>query len=113
MIKVYFQSLKGGHSELVATFRTDELYNQMLPSLEEEAAKQGCIVTESEIDVDYDKGTPYEGQAVGYSCLRWSTRDFESESEPNGSEEQMHNFFTKYNDTIIQEINELKSIGDY
>ena len=113
MIKVYFQSLKGGHSELVATFITDELYNKCYPSLVKEATKQRCIVTESEIDVDYEKSAPYEGQAVGYSCLRWSKEDFCSESEPHGSEEAMHNFFTKYNDRIIQEINELISIGDY
>jgi hypothetical protein len=113
MIKVYFTSVTGAHSELVATFKTDELYNQMLPSLEEEAAKQRCIVTESEIDVDYDQGTAYEGQAVGYSCLRWSHDDFFDSDNLQGSAEKMHNFFTKYNQTIIQEINNLISIGDY
>lgn len=113
MIKVYFQSLKGGYSELVATFRTDELYNECLPSLEEEAAKQGCLVTESEIDIDYDKGTPYEGQAVGYSCLRWSPDDFFDSDNLQGSADKMHNFFTKYDDTIVQRINELITIGDY
>lgn len=48
MIKVYFQSIAGSHSELVATFTTDKLYNECLPSLQEQASKQRCIVTETE-----------------------------------------------------------------
>jgi hypothetical protein len=47
MIKVYFQSYTGNHSELVATFINDELYMLCLPALEEEAKRQGCFVTES------------------------------------------------------------------
>lgn len=50
MIKVYFET-KGGvtYSELVATFKSDELYMVCLPTLLKEAKKNGMIVTESEI----------------------------------------------------------------
>jgi hypothetical protein len=40
MIKVYFQSLTGGHSELVAVFQEDRLYVQCLPALIVEARRQ-------------------------------------------------------------------------
>lgn len=49
MIKVYFQSEVGSHSELVATFTTDELYMKCLNTLEEEAEKQRCVVIEVEV----------------------------------------------------------------
>lgn len=45
MIKVYFES--SSHSELVATFQTEELFMECLPVLQAEAEKQNCIVTES------------------------------------------------------------------
>ncbi len=45
MIRVYFESKN--HSELVATFESEELYMVCLPSLEEEAKKHRMIVTES------------------------------------------------------------------
>ena len=45
MVKVYFES--GSHSELVATFQTEELFIECLPVLTAEAEKQNCIITES------------------------------------------------------------------
>lgn len=38
MVRVYFES--NSHAELVATFESEELYNQCLPILEAEAKKQ-------------------------------------------------------------------------
>lgn len=46
MIKVYFQSITGSHSELVAVFPTEEIYIECLPALQLEADKQRCFVTE-------------------------------------------------------------------
>lgn len=53
MIKVYFQSEIGSHSELVATFQSDEMYQHFIPMLEHLASKQRCFVTEtmSEFDI--------------------------------------------------------------
>lgn len=51
MVRVYFES--NSHAELVATFETEELYNQCLPILEAEAKKQRMIVTET-IDETFD-----------------------------------------------------------
>lgn len=51
MVRVYFES--NSHAELVATFETEELYNQCLPILEAEAKKQRMIVTET-IDESFD-----------------------------------------------------------
>jgi hypothetical protein len=47
MVKVYFQSYVGSHSELVATFTSEKMYIQCLPILEAEAEKQSCYITES------------------------------------------------------------------
>jgi hypothetical protein len=70
MIKVYFQSIVGGHSELVATFTTDELYNQCLPSLEEQATKQRCIVTET--DTSEESSTSHtEDLYILENAQRW------------------------------------------
>ena len=102
MIKVYFQSLTGGHSELVATFQDDRIYVECLPALIVEAKKQRCIVTETEINEDINDMVARDNQAVGYSCLIWSPEDF------NGSHEKMTNFFDEHNESIIQKINELK-----
>jgi hypothetical protein len=52
MIKVYFQSETGSHSELVATFESDELYQHFVPMLEYLASKQRCFVTESEESIN-------------------------------------------------------------
>jgi len=46
IVLVYFQTEMGSHSELVATFLSEELYIECLPALILEAEKQGCIVTE-------------------------------------------------------------------
>lgn len=46
MIKVYFQSEIGSHSELVAVFPTEEIYMMCLPALRWQAGKQRCFVTE-------------------------------------------------------------------
>ena len=70
MIKVYFQSIVGGHSELVATFTTDELYNQCLPSLQEQATKQRCIVTET--DTSEESSTSHtEDLYILENAQRW------------------------------------------
>lgn len=47
MVKVYFQPYVGSHSELVATFTSEEMYIECLPVLEAEAEKQLCYITES------------------------------------------------------------------
>jgi hypothetical protein len=57
MIKVYFQSLTGGHSELVATFQEDRLYVQCLPALIVEARRQRCIITETQTNEDINNLT--------------------------------------------------------
>jgi hypothetical protein len=44
-VVVYFENGKSAH--VVAQFASDELYNLCLPILEEEASKDGYIVTES------------------------------------------------------------------
>jgi len=46
--EVYFESKN--HAECVATFETEEVFIACLPALEEEAKKQGMIVTESLIE---------------------------------------------------------------
>ena len=70
MIKVYFQSIVGGHSELVATFTTDELYNQCLPSLQEQATKQRCFVTET--DTSEESSTSHtEDLYILENAQRW------------------------------------------
>jgi len=46
MIKVYFQSIAGSHSELVAVFPNEEVYMTCLPALRWQAEKQRCFVTE-------------------------------------------------------------------
>jgi hypothetical protein len=102
MIKVYFQSLTGGHSELVAVFQDDKLYIKCLLALMTEAEEQRCIVTETEINEDINDMVARDNQAVGYSCLIWSPEDFD------GSHEKMTNFFDEHNESIIQKINELK-----
>ena len=48
MIRVYFES--SSYAELVATFETDELYMQCLPTLEKEAERMDMMVTESMVD---------------------------------------------------------------
>ena len=45
MIRVYFES--SSHAELVATFETEELYMECLPTLEKEAERGRMIVTET------------------------------------------------------------------
>ncbi len=55
MVRVYFES--NSHAELVATFETEELYNQCLPVLEAEAKKQRMTVTET-IDETFDVNEP-------------------------------------------------------
>jgi hypothetical protein len=57
MIKVYFQSLTGGHSELVAVFQDDKLYIKCLPALMVEAEEQRCIVTETQTNEDINNLT--------------------------------------------------------
>ena len=49
MVRVYFGTPNGSHSEQVATFETDELFILCLPILKEEAKRQRMIVTESEL----------------------------------------------------------------
>ena len=105
MIKVYFQSEIGSHSELVAVFRTENLYMEALPSLEKSAAEQRCIVTESYIGDDFDDVVAEDGQAVGHSCLTWSFHDF------YGDQIAMDEFFKTHNDVIIQHINELINLS--
>jgi hypothetical protein len=101
MIKVYFQSEIGSHSELVATFRTDEMYQFFIPMLNFLAAKQRCFVTETMSEHDMDEAIASETQAVGFSCLRWSTLDFDEDKEA------MNEFFRTHNEVIIQDIIEL------
>lgn len=105
MIKVYFQSIAGSHSELVAVFKTEEHYMACLPALRWQAERERCFVTEIDIPTDYDleEVIPEETQAVGYSCLKWHSEDFE------GSYERMTRFFETHNEVIIQHINELIS----
>jgi hypothetical protein len=45
MIKVYFES--NSHSQLVATFESEELYMVCLPALEKAASEERMIATES------------------------------------------------------------------
>jgi hypothetical protein len=52
MIKVYFQSETGSHSELVATFKSDEVYQHFIPMLEHLASKHRLFVTESDEEDD-------------------------------------------------------------
>jgi hypothetical protein len=47
MIKVYFQTVTAQHTELVAVFQDEDMYNKCLPILQQEADKQRCIITES------------------------------------------------------------------
>jgi hypothetical protein len=105
MIKVYFQSETGSHSEVVAVFRTEKLYMEALPSLEKVATEQRCFVTESYIEDDFDDVVAEDGQAVGYSCLTWSFHDF------YGDKSLMNQFFTTHQDSIIQYINELITLS--
>ena len=107
MIKVYFQSETGSHSELVATFRTDEMYQHFIPMLEHLAAKQRCIVTETMSEHSIDEAVASETQAVGFSCLKWHEEDF------NKSRESMNEFFKTHNEVIIQNINELITSFDF
>lgn len=51
MIKVYFQSIAGSHSELVAVFPSEEIYMACLPALRWQADKQRCFVTETVEDI--------------------------------------------------------------
>jgi len=60
MIKVYFQSETGSHSELVATFTNDDLYNRALPSLEKLAAEIRCFVTETVSQLNIEDATASE-----------------------------------------------------
>lgn len=47
MVKVYFQSIAGSHSELVAVFSSEKIYQSVIEALEIQAANQRCIITES------------------------------------------------------------------
>lgn len=47
MNKVYFQTVTAQHTELVAVFQDEDMYNKCLPILQQEADKQRCIITES------------------------------------------------------------------
>lgn len=60
MIKVFFQSITGSHSELVATFQSDEMYQHFIPMLEHLASKQRCFVTETMSEFDIDEATASE-----------------------------------------------------
>jgi len=51
MIKVYFQSIVGSHSELVAVFASEKQYQAIAEALEIRAAQERCIVTESVEDI--------------------------------------------------------------
>ena len=46
-IKVYFQDKKGISSDLVATFDTEEIYDECFPSLKAMADRSGEFITES------------------------------------------------------------------
>ena len=50
MVKVYFQSFVGSHSELVAVFKDEETYIQCLPALEHIAKTMRMFVTEEMIE---------------------------------------------------------------
>jgi hypothetical protein len=104
MIKVYFQTTDGSHSELVATFIDDELYNKCLPALEAEAYKQRCFVTESMIPEEISAMVADDNQAVEFHCLKWFPKDFK------GSHEKMTDFFETYGDYISETINDLIEI---
>lgn len=52
MIKVYFET--NIHSELVAIFKTEEMYMKCLPILEKQAAKVRMTVSESIIEKEMD-----------------------------------------------------------
>lgn len=104
MIKVYFQSescVFGSHSELVATFKNDEMYQHFIPMLQHLAAKQRCFVTKTMSEHDINDAVASETQAVGFSCLEWHEEDF------NRNRETMEKFFRTHNEVIIQYINEL------
>jgi hypothetical protein len=101
MIKVYFQSIAGSHSELVATFIDEELYIKCFPSLERQAAKQRCFVTETIVPESIESMVAENDQAVEHTCLKWFPEDF------HGSHEMMTEFFDEYNVQIIEYINEL------
>lgn len=105
MIKVFFQSITGSHSELVATFQSDEMYQHFIPMLQHLADKQRCFVTETMSEFDIEEATASETQAVGYSCLKWHDADF------NGNREAMDEFFRTHNEVIVQHINELISLS--
>ena len=45
-VKVYFEVI-GSHSELVAIFANESIYNDCLPELEARAQERGMVVTES------------------------------------------------------------------
>ncbi len=101
MIKVFFQSISGSHSELVATFDTEQLYMACLPALEKQAEEQRCFVTEIMSELDMQEAVASETQAVGFSCLSWHLEDFD------GDAEAMDDFFRNHNDLIIENINNL------
>lgn len=101
MIKVFFQSEIGGHSELVATFDTEQLFMACLPALEKQAKEQRCFVTEFMSDFDMEEAVASETQAVGFSCLNWHLEDFD------GDAGAMYDFFEHHNDLIIEYINNL------
>ena len=46
-VVVYFENKSPAHSEVVATFASEELYIACLPALEKKAKKVSMIVTES------------------------------------------------------------------
>ncbi len=54
MIKVYFQSIVGSHSELVAVFTSEKSYESAYPWLRVLAEEQRCIVTESAEDMSQE-----------------------------------------------------------
>lgn len=96
MIKVYFQSIAGSHSELVATFTTDELYNQCLPSLEEQATKQRCFVTET--NTSEESSTSHElGLYTLENAQRWfATNGYSAEID----EDNLCLWLTVWNDSL-------------
>lgn len=51
MVKVYFQSIVGSHSELVAVFASEKQYEAVATALEIRAAQERCILTESVVDM--------------------------------------------------------------
>jgi hypothetical protein len=54
MIKVYFQSIAGSHSKLVAVFASEKQYQAIAEALEIRAAQERCIVTESVEDISQE-----------------------------------------------------------